>query len=119
MKGASQIAPLGVRIPDELKEKIQAQAKDNGRSTNAEIVQILESSFSQNSPNIMSRINELVSHYESLIALKDEIIETQKSTISHMQGTISSLEQSVDIQSAHINTLEKHIKILEDDAHKK
>lgn len=41
MKGASQIAPFGLRIPDELKEKIQARARQNGRSMNSEIVQIL------------------------------------------------------------------------------
>lgn len=42
MKGASHIAPLGVRLPDDLKQKIQERARRNGRSMNSEIVQILE-----------------------------------------------------------------------------
>ncbi|ELJ4794395.1 Arc family DNA-binding protein [Salmonella enterica] len=42
MKGASLIAPFGLRMPEELKEKIAKRAKTNGRSMNAEIVQILE-----------------------------------------------------------------------------
>lgn len=41
MKGASNIAPMGVRIPEDLKEKIQARARANGRSMNSEIVKIL------------------------------------------------------------------------------
>lgn len=42
MKGASLIAPFGLRMPEELKEKISERAKANGRSMNAEIVQILQ-----------------------------------------------------------------------------
>ncbi|MBB3320900.1 Arc family DNA-binding protein [Atlantibacter sp. RC6] len=36
------IAPYGVRMPTELKEKLQEIAKRNGRSLNSEIVRILE-----------------------------------------------------------------------------
>lgn len=36
------IAPYGVRMPTELKEKLQELAKKNGRSLNSEIVRILE-----------------------------------------------------------------------------
>lgn len=36
------IAPYGVRMPADLKEKLQALAKRNGRSLNSEIVRILE-----------------------------------------------------------------------------
>lgn len=46
MKGASMIAPLGVRLPEELKDKIKDLAKDNGRSVNAEIVVLLEGMIS-------------------------------------------------------------------------
>ncbi len=42
MKGASLIAPFGLRMPEELKEKVAERAKKNGRSMNAEIVQILQ-----------------------------------------------------------------------------
>lgn len=42
MKGASLITPFGLRMPEELKEKVSERAKANGRSMNAEIVQILQ-----------------------------------------------------------------------------
>lgn len=42
MKGASLIAPFGLRMPEDLKEKIAERAKSNGRSMNAEIIQILQ-----------------------------------------------------------------------------
>ena len=42
MNGMRNIAPTGVRIPDDLKDKIQARARRNGRSMNSEIVHILQ-----------------------------------------------------------------------------
>ena len=47
MKGASNIAPLGVRLPDDLKIKIQERARKNGRSMNSEIVQILHDAINR------------------------------------------------------------------------
>lgn len=113
MKGASQIAPLGVRIPDDLKERIQKQAKENGRSTNAEIVQILENSFTTNSGVSEKSINELISQYEKTIELKDEMNEIQRSTMSHMESSISSLESHINTLNDHIDILRKHIDFLE------
>lgn len=42
MKGASQIAPFGLRMPEDLKDAIAERAKNNGRSMNSEIIYILE-----------------------------------------------------------------------------
>ncbi|STY93395.1 Arc family DNA-binding protein [Moraxella bovis] len=39
------IAPTGVRMPDDLKAKLQQSAKDNGRSLNSEIVARLTASY--------------------------------------------------------------------------
>ncbi|MEJ1465007.1 MAG: Arc family DNA-binding protein [Candidatus Sedimenticola sp. (ex Thyasira tokunagai)] len=39
------IAPFGLRMPSELKESIEATAKANGRSMNAEIINRLEQSL--------------------------------------------------------------------------
>lgn len=41
------IVPLGLRMPPEVKEQIEAAAKANGRSMNAEIVARLQASFSE------------------------------------------------------------------------
>ncbi|MFL6616012.1 MAG: Arc family DNA-binding protein [Pantoea agglomerans] len=38
MKGASQIAPFGLRMPEDLKEIIAERAAKNGRSMNSEII---------------------------------------------------------------------------------
>lgn len=46
MKGASLIAPFGLRMPEDLKERIAERARANGRSMNAEIVHVLADSFS-------------------------------------------------------------------------
>ncbi|CDZ82965.1 Arc-like DNA binding domain protein [Citrobacter koseri] len=110
MKGASLISPLGVRIPEELKEKIQAQAKENGRSTNAEIVQILENSFSLRDEGDKKYSKEMSSHQQSLLSMKDEIIETQKETISHMENTINSLNEHINILKDHVEFLKKQYK---------
>ncbi|HAS0804886.1 TPA: Arc family DNA-binding protein [Enterobacter roggenkampii] len=110
MKGASLIAPLGVRIPEDLKEKIQTQAKENGRSTNAEIVQILESSFSKLDEGESNRSKETSDHYQYLLSMKDEIIETQKETISHMENTINSLNEHINILKDHVEFLKNKYK---------
>lgn len=45
MNGMRNIAPTGVRIPDDLKDKIQVRARRNGRSMNSEIVKILQTAI--------------------------------------------------------------------------
>lgn len=44
MEGARKISPLQVRFPPELKEWLKAQAINNRRSLNSEIVALLEQS---------------------------------------------------------------------------
>ena len=38
------ITPFGLRIPTELKQWLDAHAKENGRSINSEIIQIIKAS---------------------------------------------------------------------------
>ncbi|MDF7631463.1 Arc family DNA-binding protein [Erwiniaceae bacterium L1_55_4] len=52
MKGMRNIAPFGLRMPDELRDAITARAKANGRSINSEIVQILEDAVSGKAKSI-------------------------------------------------------------------
>lgn len=59
MKGASLIAPFGLRMPEELKRKVAERAKANGRSMNAEIVQIIQDAV--NIPT-ESELDEVISH---------------------------------------------------------
>ncbi|EKA7106808.1 Arc family DNA-binding protein [Salmonella enterica] len=54
MKGASLIAPFGLRMPEDLKGKIAERAKSNGRSMNAEIVQILQDAVDSKGNDVTS-----------------------------------------------------------------
>lgn len=46
-KYPTRIAPYGLRMPDDLKARIQAAADENQRSMNAEIVSRLEQTFTE------------------------------------------------------------------------
>lgn len=96
MKGASLIAPLGVRIPDDLKEKIQAQAKANGRSMNAEIVFILEEAMSDDDRSDDDLRGQLIDAYEQKIKSMEDYIKMQK--------------QAFELATEQISLLKTHIK---------
>lgn len=101
MKGASQIAPVGIRLPDELKEKVQKRAAENGRSMNAEIVSIIEDSFST-SEGLIAAIEQyriMEKHFNELISLKDEIIDSQRGSIEHL--------------TEHVNILRSHLEMVQ------
>ncbi|WCQ46438.1 YlcI/YnfO family protein [Escherichia coli] len=48
------IAPLGIRIPPEIKEKLKEKAKEEGRSLNSEIVQRLIRSLKVEAPTAVT-----------------------------------------------------------------
>ena len=60
------IAPFGVRMPPELKDKVEKAAKTAGRSINAEIIHRLQQSFEleQQSEIIMLEEAHRASHSE-------------------------------------------------------
>lgn len=49
MKRMRSITPFGVRMLDDLKEKLTVRAAQNGRSLNSEIVMILQSAVNETS----------------------------------------------------------------------
>ncbi|EEP9552820.1 Arc family DNA-binding protein [Salmonella enterica] len=93
MKGASLIAPLGVRIPDDLKEKIQDQAKANGRSMNAEIVQILEESIGGSGPQISAIYEKQIEALSTEVQVLKRYIEVQKRYSALAEEQIALLKQ--------------------------
>ncbi|HDM8441789.1 TPA: Arc family DNA-binding protein [Yersinia enterocolitica] len=113
MKGASQIAPLGVRLPDELKEKVQERAKEHGRSMNAEIVGVIEKSFSEQPNQEALAMKSALEHLQAINELKDQIIASQESSIKSQKETISSLHQTIDAMDRTIKSLEDHVRILQ------
>ena len=72
MKGASLIAPFGLRMPEDLKGKIAERAKSNGRSMNAEIVQILQDAVDAKSKDAASLAGIDVQEMHRLL---DRVIE--------------------------------------------
>lgn len=106
MKGMRNIAPMGVRIPDDLKEKVSLQAKENGRSMNAEIVSIIEASFAADKEKHHEAAQRILSHLQQIVELKDQIIASQDSSISSQRETISSMGRTIE-------ALEEHVEILQ------
>lgn len=96
MKGASQIAPLGIRLPEELREKIKVKAKENGRSVNSEIVQMLEDALDNGSQG-HDRQLEIVS-------------EAYEEHIKSLEKTINVQSQAIDLAKEQIALLKQHIK---------
>lgn len=96
MKGASQIAPLGIRLPEDLKDKIKGRAKENGRSVNSEIVQILEDSLNSDAQNKNLEFDRLVEQYEKYIKMLEQVVSVQ--------------DQSIELASEQIALLKQHIK---------
>lgn len=94
MKGASSIAPIGIRLPEELKSKIQERAKQHGRSMNAEIIQIIEDSFdNEGALKAESDLSRKTKELLNIIRLKDDIFGLQERTIVAYEGQIEILER--------------------------
>lgn len=60
----SHIAPFGLRMQPELREKLEESASKNGRSLNAELIARLESSFqTKKSLSVDDLIKELIERF--------------------------------------------------------
>ncbi|CVE50057.1 Arc-like DNA binding domain [Serratia marcescens] len=98
MKGMRNIAPLGIRLPEELKEKIQEQAKVNGRSTNAEIVTLLEQSVGSGSAKeSKEELEKIVESYEEQVKQLMSMIKVQRETIDLAYEQIALLKQHIKL----------------------
>lgn len=95
MKGASQIAPLGIRLPDELREKVKAKAKANGRSVNSEIVQMLEDALSDRAKGQNREIEIVSEAYEEHIKSLEKIINVQSLSMDLAKEQIALLKQHI------------------------
>ncbi|EME1466151.1 Arc family DNA-binding protein [Serratia marcescens] len=98
MKGMRNIAPFGLRMPDQLREAVTERAKRNGRSMNAEIVQIIEDAIAAEKTGFTSgdtaelmkviRIqSELLQQYKEAIDKGTDMIEEIRATMSNKKPT--------------------------------
>lgn len=85
MKGASQIAPFGLRMPEDLKDAIAERAKKNGRSMNSEIIHILEDYITP------PRVEEMQPLSEDELTSPDKI----QAWMKELTAKISTIEKVV------------------------
>ncbi|HGX3178744.1 TPA: Arc family DNA-binding protein [Klebsiella variicola] len=95
MKGASQIAPLGIRLPEELREKIKEKAKENGRSVNSEIVQMLEDALNNDAQGHDRELEIVSEAYEEHIKSLEKIINVQSLSMDLAKEQIALLKQHI------------------------
>lgn len=62
------INPFGLRMPEGLREKLEAAAKKSARSLNSEIVLRLEESLQFDEGTFTDRLNTLQASYDKLAA---------------------------------------------------
>lgn len=102
MKGASLIAPFGLRMPEELKEKVAERAKNNGRSMNSEIIQILHDSLVGSTLNMDA---EFLKVFNEVTHLQPETIEEFDAVNEKVDWLIDKLMEKIDRESANVRAL--------------
>lgn len=91
------IAPYGVRMPAELKEKLQEIAKSNGRSLNSEIVMILEDHVKRNTMDLESlreldndELNEIIKTQADLLIKYKEAVDNGFSVLEDVKKLLNA-----------------------------
>jgi plasmid stability protein len=105
MKGASAIAPLGIRLPEELKIKIQESAAANGRSVNSEVVSLLEAALREQSGEVQGKnsqvidgLNETINQLVESIKLQAESIQLYKEQVMLIKAFVKK-QTGYDVQA--------------------
>ncbi len=76
------IAPFGLRMLPELKQRVEAAAQENNRSMNAEIVARLEQTFIGNLPDLSGEgFGALIKRLEATIAVSDDFVFGLRDTL--------------------------------------
>ena len=86
-----------LRLPPELKEKIQESAKQLNRSMNADIVARLEESFEKTDQN----------EFDKEFVL--QVIKSQESTITDLTDQIKHLKMSFDVLTKELHAKKNRI----------
>lgn len=91
------IAPYGIRMPAELKEKVQERAKANGRSMNAEIVNLIEDALKKDDFE-----NEGALDTQSTVKALEDAIKSMVSVIEVQDTTIALAKEQIALLKHHI-----------------
>jgi len=97
-----RIPPFGLRLPPDLKERVQSAAKDNQRSMNAEIIARLEATLLDGSDDetakVVAELANKLNRYET------EIEEDRKLT-KRVRTLLSDLEEIKAIYREQVERL--------------
>lgn len=101
MKGASQIAPFGLRMPEDLKEVISERAARNGRSMNSEIILSLMKDLStENKPD---------KWLDALMRLMDEADLSTEQGLGVFNRSVSSaireINQRIEVENNRLSKI--------------
>ena len=91
------IVPLGLRMPPEIKEQIEAAAKANGRSMNAEIVARLQASFEPSANATAVTLEEIIGAFARMMQLAVRV----------KPGTAADSKTAVELQAVAEKILER------------
>ncbi len=97
------IAPFGVRMPEELKAALSAKAEENKRSLNAEVVARLEETIKQD-----EKFNNSSFGYENIL----DVLNDEESRADDLQDKIDSVVPAEE-QDFLLNTRQIHRSIEE------
>lgn len=86
-----------LRVPPELKQKIEESAEKNNRSQSAEMVARLEQSFEEHKP----------SEFDKEFVL--QVIKSQESTITDLTDQIKHLKMSFDVLTKELHAKKNRI----------
>jgi predicted DNA-binding protein len=116
---AREIAPFPVRLPAELREKLDSASKDAGRSLNSEIVDRLEKSFPNVDQMIINhRAAEIREIDLALLALHDEAQRLRTLLLQaddpHFRYTLKKTENRIRVLSHHRDMLDSDIANVRD-----
>ncbi|WP_409521682.1 Arc family DNA-binding protein [Pantoea sp.] len=101
------IAPFGLRMPDELRDAITERAKRNGRSMNSEIVQILQDAIDDANRDeengklkaqVLDNRKELPESYQEVLASFDERVAQLTEEATKKAMIQAGLELSLKIE---------------------
>lgn len=116
---AREIAPFPVRLPAELREKLDSASKDAGRSLNSEIVDRLEKSFPNVDQMIINHRAEEIREIDiALLGLHDEAQRLRALLLQaddpHFRYTLKKTETRIRVLSHHRDMLDSDIANVRD-----
>lgn len=103
------VAPFGLRMLPELKQRVEEAASASGRSINAEIVARLEQTFTGNLADLSGEgFGALIKRLEATVAVSDELVFGLRDVLPGLDDYM--IEKGLDRQKAIHQILREWLK---------